>query len=247
MKHLLISLLLIINAIAYDAFISPHELKNILKEPNTTLLDASSRSSYELGHIKGAMHVDISKFIKSRHQRLAVNFSQKVQKELTKLGINKNSKIVIYSRNLKADYLNSTYLAFILIQHGFEDVTILDGGYMAWVFKYHDLASTKESKPSKDGTFEIKYNSSILLSTEPETDASQKLISFELRDLFFDDFTLRSDSELRENLIDKFALNSEDEILISAETVFEASPTWYILYKKFGFKNTKIYEGSFLE
>ncbi|MBW6489049.1 rhodanese-like domain-containing protein [Sulfurimonas sp.] len=240
MKHLLISLLLTFNAIAYDAFIKPHELKNILKEQNLILLDISKRSAYEYSHVNGALHLDISIFIKDKQTRMADNFSKNVQKELTKLGINKNSKVVIYTRNQKQDSLNSTYLAFILIQHGFEDVTILDGGYMAWVFKYHDFISTKESKPSKDGTFEIKYNPSLLISNEHKTEKSQKLISFEHTDLFFDDFTLRSDSELRENLIEKFALNSEDEILISAETVFEASPTWYIFYKKFGFKNAKI-------
>lgn len=240
MKHLLISLLLTFNAIAYDAFIAPHELKNILKEQNLILLDVSSHSEYEYSHISGALHLDISKFIKSKHSRMALNFSKKVQKELTNLGVNKNSKIVIYARNKKQDSLNSTYLAFILIQHGFEDITILDGGYMAWVFKHHDLISSKETKPSKDGTFEIKYNPALLLNPEYKTEWSQKLISFEHKDLFFDDFTLRSDSELRENLIEKFALNSEDEILISAETIFEASPTWYIFYKKFGFKNAKI-------
>lgn len=240
MKHLLISLLLTFNAIAYDAFIAPHELKNILKDQNLILLDVSKRSEYEYSHISGALHLDISKFIKSKHSRMALNFSKKVQKELTNLGVNKNSKIVIYARNQKQDSLNSTYLAFILIQHGFEDITILDGGYMSWVFKHHDLISSKETKASKDGTFEIKYNPALLLSAEYKTEGSQKLISFEHKDLFFDDFTLRSDSELRENLIEKFALNSEDEILISAETVFEASPTWYIFYKKFGFKNAKI-------
>jgi thiosulfate/3-mercaptopyruvate sulfurtransferase len=178
---------------------------------------------------------------------MAVNFSQKVQKELTRLGVNKNSKIVIYTRNEKQDSLDSTYLAFILIQHGFEDVAILEGGYMAWVFKYHDLISSKESNPSKDGTFEIKYNPSLLLGSKSKTEGAQKLISFGYNDLFFDDFTLRSDSELRDTLIEKFALNVEDEILISAETIFEASPTWYIFYKKFGFKNAKIYESSLLE
>lgn len=240
MKHLLISLLLTFNAIAYDAFIAPHELRNTLKDPELILLDVSNRSDYERSHIAGALHLDISKFIKSKHARMAVSFSQRVQKELSKLGINENSKVVIYTRNQKDDYLNSTYLAFMLAQHGFENVTILDGGYMAWVFKYHDLISSKESKPSKDGGFEIKYSSSLLVSKEPK----QKLISFKLKELFFDDFTLRSDSSLRETLIDKFDLNNEDEIFVSAETIFEASPAWYILYKNFGFKNTKIYDGT---
>ncbi|MFA5235165.1 MAG: rhodanese-like domain-containing protein [Sulfurimonas sp.] len=240
MKHLLISLLLTFNAIAYDAFIAPHELRNTLKDPELILLDVSNRSDYEHSHLAGALHLDISKFIKSKHARMAVSFSQRVQKELSRLGINENSKVVIYTRNQKDDCLNSTYLAFMLAQHGFENVTILDGGYMAWVFKYHDSISTKESKPSKDGTFEIKHNSSLSVIGEPK----QKLISLKLKELFFDDFTLRSDGELRENLIGKFNLNNEDEIFVSAETIFEASPTWYILYKKFGFKNTKIYDVS---
>lgn len=245
MKYILISLLLAFNAIAYDAFITPLELKNSLKSSNLILLDVSSLSSYKESHIDGALHADISKFIKSEHARMALGFSQRVQKELIKLGINENSDVVIYSRNQKADQLNSSYLAFILIQHGFENVTILNGGYMAWVFKYHDLVSEDKSEASKKGTFEIKYNPSLLLGGEYKTEESQKLISFEYKELFFDDLTLRSDLELRESFIDKLDLKSDKEIVVFGDTIFSASMNWYILYKKFGFKNTKIYDGTF--
>lgn len=274
MKYILISLLLTFNAIAYEAFITPLELKNSLKKSNLILLDASSLSSYKESHIDGALHADISKFIKSEHARMALGFSQRVQKELIKLGINENSDVVIYSRNQKADQLNSSYLAFILIQHGFENVTILNGGYMAWVFKYHDLVSEEKSEAPKKGTFTINKNSNFLVSGDylkenlsnitliDSTEASEDNSTMPqensaepehvpyaknryYRDNFFDDLTLRSDLELRESFIDKLDLKSDKEIVVFGDTIFSASMNWYILYKKFGFKNTKIYDGTF--
>ncbi len=274
MKYILISLLLTFNAIAYESFITPLELKNSLKNSNLILLDVSSLSNYKEGHISGALHADISKFIKSKHKKTALDFSQIVQKELMKLGIDENSDVVIYSRNQEEDQLNSSYLAFILIQHGFENVTILNGGYMAWVFKYHDLVSTEKSEPLKKGTFTIDKNSDFLVSSDylkknlsnialldssetsehnstillEESDASEYTPCIKnryYRDNFFSDLTLRSDLEIRESFIYKLDLKSDKEIVVFGDTVFSASMNWYILYKKFGFKNTKIYDGTF--
>lgn len=39
----------------------------------------------------------------------------------------------------------------------------------------------------------------------------------------------------------------EDEIVIYGENAMSASMNWFILYKKMGFKNAKLYEASLLE
>lgn len=246
MKYLFI-LLLSLNAMAYDAFIKPSELKNLLGNSNLVLLDVSSSTSYNQGHITGALHLDVSKFIKSKEARLAAGFSQKVQKELIKLGISENSHVVIYYRNRAEEQLNSSYLALILTQHGFENISILDGGYMAWVFEYNSIVSAKKSYPLNDGTFKIKYNPSILLLSNYSKKESQKALSTNYRDNFFNDLTLKNDIALEDTFASKLNLSRDEEIIIYDDTIFSASMNWYILYKKLGFKNVKIYEGSFLK
>lgn len=242
MKFIFISILLALKIFATDAFIAPDDLKTLLKDPAVILLDVSKRSCYEEGHIEGALHLDISKFIKSLQARMAVNFSQNVQKELRRLGISQNSKVVIYSRNQKEDLLNTTYLAFILFQHGLENVTLLDGGYMAWVFKYHGLVSSKETKPLNKGTFEISYNSSLLIDGDYLKKHSQKVLFVDYSDIFSDDLSAKNSDILRGYFIDSFDLKADDEIIINGDTIFESSSNWFVLYRQLGFKNVKIYE-----
>lgn len=256
MKHILTLLLLTFYSYAYDAFITPDKLKDILKEERVILLDVSDM--YDKSHIKGALYADVSKFKKSKYERLAALYSKNVQKEITALGINPDSHIVIYSRNSCDDLQNSTYLAYILTEHGFENISILEGGYMAWVFKYHSLVSSKKTSSKKKGSYIIKHNPNLLVGMNyinnnsrniTVVDGSDKLQSQELfsnvsyvvdrdyRDNFFEDLTLRHEDELSE-FASKFSLSRD--IVIYDETIFKASVNWYILYKQFGFKNVKI-------
>lgn len=258
MKHLLTLLLLTFYTYASDAFITPDRLKELLKDERLVLLDVSSM--YETSHITGALYADISKFTKSKYERLASAYSKNVQKEIKELGIDPDSHVVIYSRNSYDEFQNATYLAFVLIEHGFENVSILDGGYMAWVFEYHTLVSSKKSSSKKRGSYEIKHNPNFLIDLDyintnssniTVIDGSDKLQSPDLfsdvsyiidrdyRDNFFDDLTLRGEDELNEFAV-KLSLLKDKEIVVYDESIFEASANWYVLYKKLGFKNVKI-------
>lgn len=261
MKHLFTLLLLIVCSYASEAFITPSELKDSLKDEKLVLLDVSPSDMYNTSHIKDALHVDISKFTKSKYKRLASAYSKNVQKEIINLGINQDSHVVIYSRNSYSDLQNSTYLAFVLTQHGFESISILEGGYMAWVFKYYTLISSKKSSAKEDGNYEAIYNPNFLADLAyiksnsqniTVVHSSDKLQSSELfsdisyivkrdyRDNFFADLTLREEDELSK-FASKFSLlNDRDIIVVYDETIFKASVNWYILYKKLGLKNVKI-------
>ncbi len=258
MKHILTLLILAFYSYAYDAFITPDRLKELLNDEKLVLLDVSDM--YDKSHIKGALHADISKFTKSRYKRLALTYGKNVQKEIINLGINPDSHVVIYSRNSYDDLQKSTYLAYVLIEHGFENISILEGGYMSWVFEHHTLVSTKKSSAKENGSYTIKHNPDFLVGLDHVNsnsqnitviDGSDKLQSSDLfsdvsyiidrdyRDNFFDDLTLRSKDEFSEFAL-KLNLVKDRDIIVYNETIFEASVNWYILYKKLGFKNVKI-------
>lgn len=239
MKYLLTLLLLTFYTYASDAFITPERLKYLLKDEKLVLLDVSSM--YDTSHITGALYADISKFTKSKYERLASTYSKNVQKEIIALGIDPDSHVVIYSRNSYDEFQNATYLAFVLIEHGFENVSILDGGYMAWVFEYHTLVSSKKSSAKDDGTYEIKHNPNLLVESDyvNRNSRSVTVVERDYRDIFFDDLTLRGEDELNE-FVSELSLIKDKEIAVHDETVFKASINWYILYKELGFKNVKI-------
>lgn len=227
-----------LNLFAYDAFLKPNELKNLLQSDTLVLLDASSLSFYEKGHIVRAYHAPISKFTKSKDPELAASFSEQVAAEMKNLGINSNSHVVIYSRTNKDDFANAFCLAYIFIQHGFENISLLDGGYLSWVFENYSDVSVIESKPLQKGDFEAIYNPKFLVEDSKTHNPSELLPAKESEELFFKDLTLRSE-KLKEILGTEVQLGDTHAIIYGANS-FSLYANWYILYKLFGLKNIKI-------
>jgi thiosulfate/3-mercaptopyruvate sulfurtransferase len=274
MKHILFYLLLAINTYAFDAFISATQLKANLDNPKIVILDVNSLKSYEKSHIVGALHVDIDKFKSSNKSITTLLSSIWTQRRLEKFGIKKDSDVIIYARN--QEQLNASYFAMVLIISGFNNVSILDGGYMNWTFKYNRLVSTQTSKSKNDDSYEIKINDKILVDTNfiqdhlysiylidsrdtPYYFGTKKLLTSKTfghlpsakssfyKDKFLDDLTLRQDSDLEDIFLLGLKLDNREDIVVYGESVFDASMNWYILYKKLGFTNAKVYEGSFKE
>ncbi len=276
MKYIISLIFLVVNTFAFDAFISVDELKQNLKNENLIILDVNSKADYKQSHIDGALHVDISDFIENKTRVKRKPFHKILQKEFIDLGINNNSEIVIYSRSTKKDQLNSSYLAFVLIQSGFNSVSILDGGYMAWVFKNNRLVSSEYPKDIIDGIYELTLDNSLLVDSNyiKENQNNAQIIdsrntnkyfgtkkdinikkfghipsakSSYYKDKFLDDFILRSDNELDDIFILGLELERDRDLIVYGDDKFTASMNWFILYKKLGFLNAKIYDGSFKE
>ncbi|MFT7004073.1 MAG: thiosulfate/3-mercaptopyruvate sulfurtransferase [Sulfurimonas sp.] len=276
MKYLLILTLFIFNLNASEAFISPNELKNSLENENLIIIDVAVLSTYKTSHIKGAINCNVSNFINPESLYSQMNPIEIIQNELKELGINKNSKVVIYSHNTKKGVLNSSYLAFILIYSGFENLSILDGGYMSWLFENELLTSSDSSYASSEGNFTININQNIVVSSDIVLNTLTSTIKLDARspqmyygtqrsenvasvghikyakssyyaDKFLRDGILRDQEELNEIFIDGHELKSTDEIIVYSDNVFSASMEFYILYKHMGFNNAKIYEASLLE
>ena len=276
MKYILILLLTSFNLFGYDAFISVDTLKENLDNQNLIILDVDDKASYETSHILGAIHVEINDFIYKKTKTEKITLAKRLQESFIDLGINRDSDIVIYSRSSEKNRLNSSYLAFMLIKGGFNSVSILDGGYMAWVFKYNRLVSSDKQRDVEDGNYEIIIDSSLLVNTEfleqnlyeiqivdSRSPAyyfgTNKLLNIKsfghipnakssyYMDKFLSDFTLRDDGEIEDIFILGLDLDRDKELIIYGDDMFMASMNWFILYKKLGYINAKIYENGFSE
>jgi len=264
MKKLLLSTLLFLDLTAFSAFVSPSELAQSMKSSNLIILDVSPKEVYKLSHIKNAIHVDMTT-IKPKN----------LQKTLRNLGINSNSDVVIYSRNTKKSILDSSYLAFTLTRNGFQNVSLLDGGYMAWVFEYMLETSSKPFYAPQRGNITLNdsaltvgkefmqkslVNLDILdartaneyygLTKSPNIQALGHIPtahSSDYENKFLSDNRLRDASEIEEIYIKGYELKRDRTTVIYANTTLEASMEWFILYKHLNLTNTKVYEGSFIE
>jgi len=277
MKYIFVFVLIAINCFAFDAFIKPEKLKSIINNNNLIIVDVDSYALYKKSHIKNAIYFDLKKIIPKKENPYMLFASTKtVQKYLRDLGINTDSDIVIYSHNTTQGILNSSYLAFVLIYNGVKNVSILDGGYLSWVFQNELLSSSIAGYAHARGNFVFKENQSFLINIE---DVEQNLEDMTIMDsrspgeyygvtksrgindighiphakssfykyIFLSDDTIRSDEELKQIYIDGFGLDKNSKIIVYGNCIFDASALWYVLYQKMGFKNTKLYGASLKE
>nr|WP_321267520.1 rhodanese-like domain-containing protein [uncultured Sulfurimonas sp.] len=277
MKYLLLLSISFFTLFASDAFITTNELKNILEDKNLIIIDVADATLYETSHIKGAISADVQKFVSDgKDKKALINSTEIIQDELRELGINEDSKVVIYSHNQQNGILNSSYLAFILLYSGFENVSILDGGYMAWIFENERLTSTQQFQAENEGNIVVKPNKNLTIDKDYVQNALASSVILDARspqlyygtqrsdnirnvghisyskssfymDKFLRDNTLRTMHELDEIYLYGHELNQNNEVIVYAEDAFSASMEFFILYKHMGFKNTKLYEASLLE
>lgn len=270
MKKIFFLILITINIYANDPFITAKTLKSILDDQNLVLIDVSD--SYKKSHIIGAQSLDVGLLQKDELYSPLID-NEDMQELFRGMGINNDSNIVIYGRSNNKDLENAAFLAYVLLSKGFENVTILDGGYMAWVFEY-DLFTTIEEPEIEDGfiTLEdkilsvdfsyIKDNTDIFfvdarypqfyygISDEEEDKyighipgAKNSYYAYK----FSRDKTLRPQNELDEFYKEGLDIDKASEIVVYANNPKEAAVEWYIIYKYLGYKNTKIYYNSFVE
>lgn len=184
MKLLLILFTLSATLFANKAFIEPQELYNQLNNKNLVLIDTTDKESYEKEHIKGARRADISAF---RHwvndQYMLMNSPADIQNVARALGINNDSYVVLYGHNKPKELLKASYIALALIVNGFENISILNGGFQS--FK-KEMGSKKDAFSQKTlsfspGNFKANYNSNILVDMQYVKESIGKTSMIEAR------------------------------------------------------------------
>ena len=265
MRYFVFLFFIATSLLASEAFISTLELKERLNDEKLLLLDLSTAPMYKTSHISNAVHVDL-KTLLDAEDKIA---------SLRELGLNNDSEVIIYARSTSQDQLHASYFALLLLSYGFDNVALLDGGYMAWVFE-NELLVSSEIFTKEEGNFESSVQRDFFITADQlhENLETVKLLdsrspaeyfgsslskgvtgvghipgaqSSFYQDKFLSDFTLRPHEDLDQIFLDGHHLQKDDTIVVYGVDALQASTNWYILYKHFGFKDVKIYEGSMQE
>jgi len=269
----LIALLLFLHSLLFSmpAFITPQELREAMTKEKIILLDTTDAQTFAQGHIPTAQRVSIKDF---RHQEGAyqlMNSPQKIEKIAQSLGINNNSRVVLYGHNKPKELLKASYIAMALITNGLKEVSILDGGYPEWLFHYDGFIS-KESRKPKAGHFSAKYNPNTLVDLEYVKKHIGKVPMIEARPLRFYNAEAQSKGVRRlghikgatssawadkldndycikpkEELQSIYKLDPKKEVITYCTGGLEASMNWYILSQHLHFKDVKLYDASMRE
>ncbi|MEI6857255.1 sulfurtransferase [Psychrilyobacter sp.] len=255
-------------------FISVNKLKENFK--NIVVLDIRfdlhdpeyGEKIYNEEHIEGSFFIDLNRDLageKKEHggARPLPKMEEFIDK-IEKLGITKDSSIVVYDENMVA-----AARAFWMFKYiGHENVKILDGGYPEWIKKGGLVSQEKTSSPENSSySFEIQKDIYIEISEVKEAIESKDISLIECRSyerylglteplyskpghiptaLSIDSKSLLKDGKVKsvKELKEIFKrLNNSKNIVFSCGSGVNASLD-YTVYSEF-FSNGKVYIGSY--
>jgi thiosulfate/3-mercaptopyruvate sulfurtransferase len=132
-----------------DSLVNPTWLVERLEEPGLRVVDlrfdlrpgpsgglepTSGRSDYDVGHIPGAVFVDMNADLAHHDAPLEILSPERFEALMGRLGIGNDTTVVLY------DGSGGTWAArlwWALRYYGHDDVRLLDGGYARWVDEGH--------------------------------------------------------------------------------------------------------------
>ena len=246
-------------------FISTQELEKIYQDDSVLILDARSYKDYSNGHIPGAVSLDLFSFHwVDTSQKGLVSFGEHMRKILSYAGIDENKKIIFYDNSSGMLAARGVWMC-LYFSH--LDVQMLDGGISKWTKE--NLPTETESTIYKPSNLTTPLDPSIIIGFEELNEKIGKVTIIDARSPDEFDGTIPRAARgghipTAENIdwnnnIDRAALIKSNEDLESLYTMDKESPivTYcqgayraahsYLSLKKLGFKNVKVYLGSWGE
>ena len=246
-------------------FISTNELEKIYQDDSVLIVDARSYKDYSNGHIPGSVSLDLFSFHwADTSQKGLVSFGEHMRKILSYAGIDENKKIIFYDHSSGMLAARGVWMC-LYFSH--PDVQMLDGGLSKWTKE--NLPTQTESTIYKPTNLTTPINPSIIIGFEELNENIGKVTIIDARspDEFDgtmpraargghiptaknidwnnnldDSGKLKSDSEL-ESL---YTMDKEYPIVTYCQGAYRAANS-YLSLKKIGFKNVKVYLGSWGE
>lgn len=245
--------------------ITPTELEKNLKNQDLLLIDTRSSKEYFEGHIPGAVNLDLFAFhwIDTSKQGIE-SFNIQAQKILSFIGVTSEKMVVFYD---DISGMLSARGVWLLMYFSHPRVLMLDGGIKKW--KNENLPLETKSNPYKPSKFSGKINPELIAGfefikdnlndlkiidarTKEEYDGSvlraargghiPNSINIDWNSNVKDDGTMKKDEDLSK----LYNLPTDTQIVTYCQGAYRAANTFLAL-KKIGFKNVKMYLGSWGE
>ncbi|WP_164670876.1 sulfurtransferase [Virgibacillus doumboii] len=230
----------------------------------------AGRKVYLESHIPGAVYLDLNKDLSAKPGKHGGNhplpdmdiFSAKIGN----IGIDHDTTVVIYDQN---NEMFASRLWWLLYYAGHENVHLLDGGFDHWVQQGHEVTDEITNLTAKEFRLKLRENevANIEQVKEKINTNSATLIDSRGRDRYLgkteplyakaghipgaknffwknvldEEGKWKKDVNLEGNFSD---LSKDDEIIVSCGSGVSACPNVLAL-KAAGFKNVKLYPGSF--
>ncbi|MGQ0638741.1 MAG: sulfurtransferase [Nitrososphaerota archaeon] len=246
-------------------FIDADDLKKILADPNLVLVDTRSYKEYLAEHIPRAVNLDLFYYHWSDTSKEGMKaFDMEIQKLLSYVGITKEKKVVFYD---EVSGMSAARGVWLLIYFSHPQVFMLDGGMKKW--KSSGLPLETKTNGFKPAKFSGKVNKDVFAGFEYIKKHLDKIKLIDARTKEeFDGTVIRAarsghipnainidwnlniaeDGTMKQNksLSELYRLSQDDEIITYCQGGYRAANSFLAL-KKLGFKNVKVYVGSWGE
>ena len=241
------------------------ELEKILNDPDLILIDTRSYKEYSEGHIPGAVNLDLFAFhwIDTSKEGLE-SFNVQTQKILSFIGVTNEKKVIFY------DDISGMLAArgvWLLMYFSHPQVMMLDGGITKW--KSENLPLETKLNPNIPSKFSGKINSELITGYDfinanldnlkiidtrspEEFDGSlvraargghiPNSVNIDWNENITDNGIMKNDEDLSK----LYTLPKDASIVTYCQGAYRAANTFMAL-KKIGFKNVKVYLGSWGE
>ncbi len=259
------------------ALVTAEWVESHLDDPGIVLVEVDEdTSSYDKGHIRGAVKLDWTTDLQDQVRRDFVTRRQ-FEKLLSDKGISNDDTVVLYGGN---NNWFAAYAYWYFKLYGHQDVKLLDGGRKKW--ELDSRALTDDVTQRETTTYQAQPQDKSIRAFRDEVVAAigvQNLIDVRSPDEFAgrllapahlpqeqaqraghiptagsvpwskaanDDGTFKSDDDLRQLYRDAGLDESKDTIAY-CRIGERSSHTWFVLHELLGLQNVKNYDGSWTE
>jgi thiosulfate/3-mercaptopyruvate sulfurtransferase len=136
-------------------------LNEHLKSQELILVDTRSRQEYSVGHIPGAVWLDLSDLPTKTSESGLQALGQELAKKFALLGITGTEKIVFYEEHTGT---RAPRALWFLSYSGYSNGKVLHGGISGWREAGYPLSSELAARPPRP--FKVRENSEILASAD---------------------------------------------------------------------------------
>ena len=245
--------------------ISTEELHQILNDDNVLVIDSRSYKEYSQGHIPGAVNLDLFAFhwIDTSETGI-ISFNEQMRKILSYAGIDENKKVIFY------DNISGMLAArgvWLCLYFSHPNSFMLNGGLKKWIVeKFDEETKSNISNPTNLTTpidasilvgaqyVEKNIGKSIIIDARSPEEFGGRIaraarighipsaINLDWAKNVDESGQFKSDEEL----LKRYKLDKESEVITYCQGAYRAANSFLTL-KKLGFKNVKVYLGSWGE
>ncbi len=245
--------------------ITTSELESQLEQSTLLVIDTRSFKEYSEGHVPGSVNLDLFAFhwVDTTKQGIQ-NFNKQAEMIFSFVGINSEKKVIFYDN---VSGMLAARGVWMLEYFSHPDVQMLDGGMKKW--KNENRPIEKKQNPSQPSKFSGKINTEIISSYEFILNNIDTLKIIDARsDEEFNgtivraaraghipksinidwNLNINSDGTFKsaDELSKLYQIPKDSAIVTYCQGAYRAANTFLAL-KKLGFKNVRVYLGSWGE